>query len=227
MTKLSTGFDPSLQHYLQSLGGRESPWLQQLRTETAALPGAPMQIAPEQAQFLTLLISLLSVERILEIGTFRGYSSLAMALALPPQGQIVTCDISEADATLARHYWHQAGVADKITLHLAPALETLARLEQDPDVQPFDLIFIDADKRHYDDYYEYALRLARPGGLVVIDNVLWYGKVADSAIQDPTTVALRQLNQKIATDARVAMSLVPLGDGLLLAWKRPLATNLD
>lgn len=186
-----------------------------------------MQIAPEQAQFLTLLISLLSVERILEIGTFRGYSSLAMALALPPQGQIVTCDISEADATLARHYWHQAGVADKITLHLAPALETLARLEQDPDVQPFDLIFIDADKRHYDDYYEYALRLARPGGLVVIDNVLWYGKVADSAIQDPTTVALRQLNQKIATDARVAMSLVPLGDGLLLAWKRPLATNLD
>lgn len=180
-----------------------------------------MQIAPEQAQFLAWLIQVLSVERILEIGTFRGYSALAMALALPAQGQIVTCDISAAETTIARRYWQQAGVADKISLHLAPALETLATFVADPPVRPFDLVLIDADKRHYQAYYEYAWQLVRPGGLVVIDNVLWYGKVADPTIQDPTTVALRQFNQKMAADARVSISLVPLGDGLLLAWKRP------
>ncbi len=221
MTKLTTGFEPSLQHYLRSLTAPESPWLAQLRQETAHLSGAQMQITPEQAQFLSLLIHLLSATQVLEIGTFRGYSALAIALALPPSGRLITCDISAHDTAIAADFWQRAGVKEKIELYLAPALETLERLLHHEKKDRFDLIFIDADKRNYDRYFEYSLQLLRPRGVIVVDNILWYGKVADETIQDPTTLTLRAFNQKLATDKRIITSLVPLGDGLMLASKKP------
>jgi caffeoyl-CoA O-methyltransferase len=179
-----------------------------------------MQIAPEQGQFMALLIQLLGATKSLEIGVFTGYSSLVIALALPANGKIVACDLSEEYTRVARRYWQLAGVADKIELRLAPALDTLDQLLADDQAETFDFAFIDADKVNYDGYYERSLQLVRPGGLIAIDNVLWSGRVANPLDQDDSTLALRALNSKLHHDERVTLSLVPIADGLTLALKR-------
>jgi len=211
--------DPIYQ-YMNDVSLREAPVLRALREETAALTQRSMQIAPEQGQFMALLVRLLQARRCLEIGVFTGYSSLATALALPPDGRIVACDVSEEWTAIARRYWEQGGVAHRIDLHIAPATNTLDALLQQGQAGTFDLAFIDADKTNYLAYYERTLQLLRPGGLVLIDNTLWSGRVADPAVNDPDTVALRELNTALLRDERVDLSLLPVGDGLTLALKR-------
>ena len=211
--------DPIYQ-YMNDVSLREAPVLRALREETAALTQRSMQIAPEQGQFMALLVRLLRARRCLEIGVFTGYSSLATALALPADGRIVACDVSEEWTAIARRYWEQGGVAHKIDLHIAPATSTLDALLQTGQSGTFDLAFIDADKTNYLAYYERTLQLLRPGGLVLIDNTLWSGRVADPAVNDPDTVALRELNTALLRDERVDLSLLPVGDGLTLALKR-------
>lgn len=219
MSPRSIGLDERLHRYLLAHGVREHPALARLRAETAALPEARMQIAPEQGAFMGWLVRLLDARKILEIGTFTGYSALAMALALPPGGRLVTCDVSEPWTAIARRHWAEAGVADRIELRLGPAAETLAALERD-GAGPFDLAFIDADKPSYPDYYEVCLRLLRPGGVILVDNVLWGGAVADPDACDPDTEAIRAFNRRLADDARVDLAVIPLADGLALARKR-------
>ncbi len=220
MSNKSIGLPDNLHEYILAVSLREAAVLQELRAETAALPNHNMQIAPEQGQFMALLVKLIGARRALEVGVFTGYSSLAVALALPDDGQITACDVSEEFTAVARKYWQKAGVAHKIRLHLAPAATTLARLLAEGQAGQFDFAFIDADKPNYDNYYEQCLQLLRPGGLLAIDNVLWDGKVADTAVTDPDTAAIRALNQKLHRDERVDLSLVPIGDGLTLARKR-------
>ena len=210
----------ALYAYLLEVSLREPEVLQRLREETAAYPRSAMQIGPEQGQFMALLVRLMGARKTLEVGVFTGYSALVVALALPPDGQVVACDISEDYTAVARRYWQQAGVAGKIDLRLAPALETLGALLAHGQAGTFDFAFIDADKANYDAYYERALRLLRPGGLVAFDNVLWGGKVADPSKNDADTQALRALNRKLHHDQRVHLSLLPVGDGLTLALKR-------
>lgn len=210
----------ALHGYLTGAVSREAPILRELRAETASLPAAGMQISPEQGQFMQLLVSLLGARKTLEVGVFTGYSSLATALALPPDGRIVALDVSEEWTTMARRYWKKAGVSARIDLRIAPALTTLDALLAEGQAGTFDFAFIDADKASYDAYYERALTLVRPGGLVAIDNALWSGRVADPAETDPDTTALRALNAKLRDDVRVDFSLVPIGDGLALARKR-------
>ncbi|WP_240342496.1 O-methyltransferase [Methylococcus sp. EFPC2] len=219
MSNKSIGLDDALYNYLLSVSLREPEPLRRLRDETAGLPQANMQIAPEQGQFMALLVRLTGAKRILEVGVFTGYSSLAMALALPEGGQITACDIHEAWTTIARRYWEEAGVADKIELRLAPALDTLDGLLGDGQAGRYDLAFIDADKVNYDGYYERSLKLLRPGGLLLIDNLLWDGRVADPKANDPDTAAIRALNEKIHRDERVHSSLLPVADGLGLVIK--------
>ena len=202
--------------YVRRVGVREHPVLARLREETAPLPMAQMQIAPEQGAFMALLVKLLGARQVLEIGTFTGYSSTAMALALPADGRIVCCDVSREWTDMARRAWADAGVADRVDLRLAPASETLATL----DDGSFDMAFIDADKTGYDAYYEGCLRVVRPGGLILIDNTLQGGRVADSSADDDNVRAVRALNDKIAGDARVDAVLLPLADGLTLARVR-------
>jgi len=202
---------------------REHPLLRDLREETSRLPQARMQIGPEQGQFMALLAHLIGARRYLEVGVFTGYSSLAMALALPPDGRIVACDVSEEYTAVARRYWKAAGVAGKIDLRIAPALETLRQLREQ-HVAPFDMAFIDADKANVKAYYEACLELIRPNGLVLVDNVLWDGAVADPADDDADTVALRDVTQRAARDERVETVLVAICDGLLIARKREGAT---
>jgi caffeoyl-CoA O-methyltransferase len=199
---------------------REPDILQQLREETAHLPNAIMQIAPEQGQFMALLVQLLGATKTLEVGVFTGYSSLCVALALPANGKIVACDVSEEYTAIARRYWEAAGVADKIDLRLAPALETLDELLAAGLAGTFDFAFIDADKRNYEGYYERSLQLIRPGGLIAIDNVLWSGRVAEPQAQDNQTQVIRALNEKLHDDKRITLSMVPIADGLTLALKR-------
>jgi predicted O-methyltransferase YrrM len=220
MTKKTLGLDDRLHRYFLSVSGRESDLLRSLREETAAHPLSRMQIAPEQGQFMALLVQLLGATKTLEIGVFTGYSSLAVALALPPQGKIVACDISADYTAMARSYWQRAGVADKIDLRIAPALETLDRLLESGEAGTFDFAFIDADKQNYDNYYERALQLVRVGGLITIDNVLWGGQVADPTVDDANTEAIRALNAKLVEDDRISLSVVPIADGLTLALKR-------
>jgi caffeoyl-CoA O-methyltransferase len=179
-----------------------------------------MQISPEQGQFMRLLIQLIGAKKTLEVGVFTGYSSLSVALALPADGKIIACDVSEEFTAIARRYWQEARVAEKIDLRLAPALETLDELLATGQAKTFDFAFIDADKENYDAYYERSLQLIRPGGLIAIDNVLWSGRIADPHIQDESTQAIRALNQKLRNDERVTLSLIPIGDGLTLALKR-------
>lgn len=220
MLKKTIGLDSQLYDYLLSASLREPDVLKQLRQVTASHPRAGMQIAPEQGQFMALLIQMLGATKTLEIGVFTGYSSLAVALALPPTGKIVACDVSEEFTAIARQYWQMAGVADKIDLRLAPALVTLDQLLAAGQAETFDFAFIDADKQNYDSYYERSLQLLRPGGLIAIDNVLWSGKVADPQDQDKSTLTIRAFNEKLLHDERVSLSLVPIGDGLTLALKR-------
>jgi predicted O-methyltransferase YrrM len=208
---------PALMAYLNEVSVREPEVLKKLREETGRLPAAGMQIGPEQGQFMALLVRLIGARRCLEIGTFTGYSSLAVALALPDDGRILCCDVSEEYTAVARRYWAMAGVAAKIELRLAPAGETLEKLLADGERGRFDFAFIDADKANYDSYYEAALQLVRKGGLIAIDNVLWSGAVADPARSDPDTAALKALNRKLHDDQRIDLSMLPLGDGVTLA----------
>jgi caffeoyl-CoA O-methyltransferase len=220
MTRHTIDLTPELQDYLLAVSLREPPALRRLREETSRLPGAGMQIGPEQGQFMALLVRLLGVRHCLEIGTFTGYSALAVALALPPDGRVLTCDVDERTTAVARRHWDAAGVGERIELRLGPAAATLDRLLADGVAGSFDFAFIDADKPGYDGYYERALRLVRPGGLIAIDNVLWGGAVADPGRNDADTAALKALNRKLHGDERVDLSVLPLGDGLTLARKR-------
>lgn len=220
MSIKSTLVTDALYGYILANSLREPPALKQLRGETASHPHANMQIAPEQGQFMALLAELTGAKKILEIGVFTGYSSICLALALPAEGRLTACDISEEYTAVARHYWEQAGVAHKVDLHVGPALETLEQLLADGHAGSYDLAFIDADKANYDAYYERALALLRRGGLLMIDNVLWNGQVADPAFVDVDTRAIRGLNEKIHADERVSISLLPVADGVTLALKR-------
>lgn len=220
MSSKSLGLSESLHDYLLSVSLREPEVLRSLREETARHPQRNMQITPDQGQFLALLVQLIGATKTLEVGVFTGYSSLAVALALPEAGRVVACDVSEDYTAIARRYWQQVGVAHKIALHLAPALETLDRLLAEGQAGTFDFAFIDADKENYWNYYERSLQLLRPGGLIVVDNVLWGGNVINPDNQSPSTLAIRQFNQKIHQDERVSLSLIPVSDGLTLAVKR-------
>lgn len=220
MSNQSIQLTPELYTYLLEVSLRESDLLQELRERTRQMPEARMQIAPEQGQFMTLLARLLGVRQALEIGVFTGYSALCVAAALPADGRLIACDISAEYTRIAQEYWARAGVADRIDLRLAPASETLATLLAAGAAGSFDLAFIDADKTGYAGYYEQCLALLRPGGLIVVDNVLWNGRVLDTATADADTRAIRAFNRRIHRDARVDLSLVPIGDGLSLLRKR-------
>lgn len=220
MSSKTLGLPAHLTAYVRRVGLREHPLLARLREETAAHPKSIMQIAPEQGAIFTLLVELLGARRCLEVGTFTGYSSLAVALALPPDGTLVCCDVSDEYTQVARRYWAEAGVAGRVELHLGPAVHTLDTLLAEGAAGTFDLAFIDADKRSYPDYYERALALLRPGGLVAVDNVLYSGQVVDPTATDPDTSAIRELNERIATDERVTHVLLPVADGMTLARKR-------
>ena len=219
MTKQTTGLEKTLADYIQSISLREPDILRQLRQETAKLSMAQMQISPEQGQFMALLVQLMGAKKTLEIGVFTGYSALAVALVLPVDGKVIACDISEEYTAIAKDFWARAGVSEKIDLRIAPALETLETLINEGEAASFDLAFIDADKQNYENYYERALTLLRPGGLILIDNVLWSGKVADSTITDKQTQAIREFNQKLHQDSRISLSVVAIADGLTLALK--------
>lgn len=217
MSNRSIGLAEDLHAYLLKVGVREPEVLRALRAETAELPMANMQIAPEEGATLAMLVRLIGARRVLEIGTFTGYSSTAMALALPADGRMVCCDVSEEWTDIARRTWAAAGVADKIELRLAPAVDTLDDLLATDNAGTFDLCFIDADKDNYVNYYERSLRLVRPGGVICIDNVLWSGRVADPSDKDESTEAIRDLNTLIAADERVDVAMLPVADGLTLA----------
>lgn len=217
----SAGISPELHAYSAEISVREHPVLTELRNRTAALPQANMQIAPDQGAFMQFLVQAMGARRCLEVGVFTGYSTLAVALALPKDGCIVACDISEEWTAIGRDHWLRAGVDAKIDLRLAPAIETLESLLQDGQSETFDFAFIDADKTAYEDYYEKCLQLIRPGGVIAVDNVLWGGSVLSLEDQRPDTVAIRTFNDRRRTDERVSLTLVPIADGLTLAWKRP------
>lgn len=220
MSNRTLGLEPALYDYLKSVSLREHPVSEALRHRTATYPMGEMQIAPEQGQFMALLVKLAQVQKALELGVFTGYSTLAVALALPPDGRLVACDVSEEHTAIAREFWAKAGVSHKIDLRIGPALDTLQLLVAAEETNTFDFAFIDADKANYDAYYEQVLQLVRPGGLIAIDNVLWSGRVADATITDSRTQRMRDFNQKLYEDARIDLSLVPIADGLTLALKR-------
>lgn len=208
-----------LSAYVAQVGARETSAQIRCRKETAELPMAMMQIGPDQGAFMAMLVRLTGARRVLEIGVFTGYSSLSVALALPADGRVVALDISKDFTDRARVYWKEAGVEAKIDLRLGPAVESLDRMVA-ANEGPFDFAFIDADKSNYDAYYERALKLLRPGGLIALDNMLWGGLVADASATDADTSALRALNTKIQADNRVDMAMATVGDGVMLARKR-------
>ncbi|MFN2484698.1 MAG: class I SAM-dependent methyltransferase [Candidatus Limnocylindria bacterium] len=220
MSLTTTEMTPELQDYLVSISVRDHPVLVRLREETARLSEANMQIGPEQGAFMQVLVEMLGARRCLELGVFTGYSSLVVALAMPSDGRITACDVSEEWTSIARRYWAEAGVADRIDLRLAPATETLDALLRDGAAGTYDFAFIDADKSEYDTYYERTIELLRPGGLMAIDNVFWGGEVVDQTRHDADLDAIRALNARIVTDERVTMCVVPIADGLTLARKR-------
>ncbi len=220
MTSKTLQLTDRLHAYLLANSLRETPVQRRLRAATRRLPRASMQIGPEQGMFMQLLVKLMRAKRIVEVGTFTGYSSLAMALALPPGGRIVCCDVSVAWTAIARRHWKLAGVEKKISLRIAPALETLDALLARGHAGRYDFAFIDADKSNYANYYERCLKLVRRGGLIAADNTLWGGSVADLRENDKDTRAIRAFNRKLHRDRRIELALLPIGDGLTLALKR-------
>jgi len=220
MSRKTISVDERLHAYLLSVSLREPPILARLREETAAHPASGMQISPEQGQLMQLLVRLAGARRALEVGVFTGYSSLAVALALPADGHLLACDVSPEYTAVARRYWEEAGVSGRIELVLAPAHETLDARLATGEAATYDFAFIDADKGNYLAYYERVLRLLRPGGLLAVDNTLWGGTVADPADRSADTVAIRRFNAMLHDDERIDLSLVPIGDGLTLARRR-------
>jgi len=220
MSRATLNLTPALYEYLQRVSVREDAILARLREETASMPQANMQIGPEQGQFMALLAKLTGAKRCIEVGVFTGYSSLCVARAMPADGRLFACDISEEWTNIAKRYWEEAGVADRIELKIGPAVQTLEAMLKGGNKAVCDFAFIDADKTGYRDYYELCLGLLRPGGLIAIDNTLWGGAVADPADNEKDTLALRELNEFLHADERVDISLVPVGDGLTLARKR-------
>lgn len=210
----------AITRYVRSLVVNEPGVLRRLREETASHPKAVMQITSDQGLLLEVLLGLVGAKKALEIGVFTGYSSTVTALALPPDGRLFACDVSDEFTSVARRYWAEAGVAQKITLRLGPAIQTLQQLVAEGHGASFDFAFIDADKEAYDAYYELALELIRPGGLIVMDNMLRRGEVVDPNVTEPGSLALRKLNEKIARDIRVRAILLPVVDGVTLAWKK-------
>ena len=219
MSRHTTPITDALEQYIRQVTLREPATLKRLREATENHPRASMQIAPEQGQFLHFLVRLIGARKALEVGVFMGYSSSWVALAMPLGGQVIACDVSEEYTAIARNTWREAGVEDKIDLRLAPALETLDGLIAAGHSGTFDFAFLDADKQHYAHYYDRALTLLRPGGLIAVDNVLWDGAVADPTDTDPDTEAIRAFNRKLHADERIALTLVTMGDGLTLACK--------
>ena len=219
MSSRNTYIEESIYSYLLENSLRELPVLKKLREETQKMPLGRMQISPDQGQLMSMLVQLIVPNKIIEVGTFTGYSSLVMALALPENGKIFACDISEKYTSKARLFWKEAGVADKIELRLGNASESLEKMLNEGLSGTFDMAFIDADKENYKIYYEKCLELLRPGGLIMIDNVLWYGRPADPNASDPDTVAIREFNKFVYKDSRVDISLLSIGDGLTLARK--------
>ena len=219
MSSRTIRMNDSIDAYLRGVSVRETDVQRRLREETAALVQAGMQICPEQGQFMRMLTGLVGARRAIEVGVFTGYSALCVALALPADGELVACDVNEEWTAIARRYWSEAGVASKIRLHLAPADRTLDALVREGRSGEFDMAFIDADKTSYDLYYERCLELLRPGGLVLVDNVLWSGAVADESDRSEDTVALRAFNAKLGDDARIDLCMLPVGDGLTIARK--------
>ncbi len=209
-----------LWEYMRRVTLREPELLERLREETAVYPNSSCQISAEQGQFMGLLMHLIGARRTIEIGVYTGYSALSVALALPDDGRIIGCDINEEWTSIARRYWREAGVDGKIDLRLAPALATLDGLISSGQGNQFDFVFIDADKTNYANYFERALVLLRPGGLIGVDNVLWYGRVIDSSFDDPDTRAIRAFNEQLRSDDRVWLSMLPVRDGLTLACKK-------
>lgn len=220
MSVRTLNLDAKLYDYLLTVSVREPRVLAQLREETSRMSSAGMQISPEQGQLLRLLVELVGARRCLEVGVFTGYSSTCVALALPEGGKLIACDVNAEFTDVARRYWRLAGVDERIELRLAPAIATLDALLADGQAGTMDFAFIDADKENYLGYYERCLELLRAGGLLAIDNVLWGGSVSDSSNTSPSTQAIRALNERLGTDERVSISLVPIGDGLFLARKR-------
>lgn len=218
MSTRTLGISEDLQNYLVA-SNREHPLLAELRAETATHPSARMQISPEQGAFMAWLVRLLGARRTLEVGVFTGYSSLTVALALPADGTILACDLSEEWTNVARRYWRAAGVEGRIRLELGPALETLDRRLAAGEASSYDFAFVDADKENYCEYYERCLRLLRVGGVLAVDNTLWGGAVIEPSDARETTRAIRALNRMASSDRRVEATLVPIGDGLLLARK--------
>jgi predicted O-methyltransferase YrrM len=212
---MKSHLSPNLAGYILETWNRQPEILARLRAETALLPQAGYQISPDQGQLMGLFASLIGTQRYLELGTFTGYSSLAVMLALPATATAVCCDVSEEYTSIARKYWQEAGLADRIELKLGPALDSLSEIEG-----PFDLAFIDADKPNYPHYYEACLRLVRPGGVILIDNVLWDGKVANPDVWDADTLMFRELNDRLRADERVDLALIPIADGITVARVR-------
>jgi predicted O-methyltransferase YrrM len=219
MSNTTFGLSDTVRQYLLSVSVHEPAVLARLREETARLPMAMMQISPEQGQLLALLVGVLQARRCLEVGTFTGYSALWVALALPEDGRVTACDVSEEWTAIGRRRWKEAGVEHKIALHLGPGVETLDRLIAEGESGQYDFAFIDADKSNYWNYYERALRLLRPGGLIAVDNTLWSGRPADPEDRDTTTVVIRDFNARLYQDQRVQISILPIGDGLTLILK--------
>ncbi|HEX6275100.1 MAG TPA: class I SAM-dependent methyltransferase [Polyangiaceae bacterium] len=220
MSATTLAVTDAIREYLLAVTVREPPLLARLREETQRLPDGGMQISPEQGRFMAFLVELCGVRRYLEVGVFTGYSSLSVALAMPPDGRIVACDRSEEWTSTARRYWKEARVDEKIELRVGPATQTLDALLAGGARGTFDFVFVDADKEAALDYYERSLELLRKGGLFGFDNALWEGRVADPREQSPSTLAVRALNERASSDPRVSATLVPIGDGLLLATKR-------
>lgn len=220
MSARTIQMDDRLYSYVLNTMFRDDPVARRLRDRTADMPNAGMQISPEQGAVLDMLVKLTGARQVLEVGTFTGYSSLCIARALPEDGHLICCDVSEEYTRMARETWAEAGISNRITLKIGPAVDTLAALEKDGRAGQFDMAFIDADKPNYDAYYEACLRLLRQGGLIAIDNVLWGGSVANPDKDDLNVNAIRALNEKVYKDERVDAALLPVGDGLTLARKR-------